>query len=274
VKNRNRDKYTFANINLLGNCNADCFFCLGKDLTEELKGKNQLNESYVQWNNFPEFLNKCNEKNIKKIYLTGQTADGLQYKYLKELITCLQQYGFSVGVRTNGYLALSKMKEIQMMDDEIAYTINSLTPCINKMIMGKFDIPEWDEIIPISGDNVRVSIVINKYNFDEIFTMIKYLSKFENIKYIQLRKISTDTRIKQLKSDMDLFEVLYSNFKNNYERKNDYCLAEVFELYGKDVVFWRTVHTSVNSLNYFTDGTISDEYFIVEGYLKELRSNK
>lgn len=32
---------------------------------------------------------------------------------------------------------------------------------------------------------------------------------------------------------------------------------------------WRTVETSVNSINYFTDGTISDEYFIVEGYLKE-----
>lgn len=36
IKNRKRDKYTFANINLLGKCNADCYFCLGKDIPELL----------------------------------------------------------------------------------------------------------------------------------------------------------------------------------------------------------------------------------------------
>ena len=34
VKNRNRNAYTFANINLLGHCNANCYFCLGKDIAE------------------------------------------------------------------------------------------------------------------------------------------------------------------------------------------------------------------------------------------------
>ena len=38
TKNRNRKEYSFANINLLGNCNANCYFCLGKDIQEELKG--------------------------------------------------------------------------------------------------------------------------------------------------------------------------------------------------------------------------------------------
>jgi hypothetical protein len=32
---------------------------------------------------------------------------------------------------------------------------------------------------------------------------------------------------------------------------------------------WRTVGTSVNSLNYFTDGTLSGEYFVIEGYSKQ-----
>ena len=36
-KNRNRGKFTFANINLLGKCNADCYFCLGKDIADELR---------------------------------------------------------------------------------------------------------------------------------------------------------------------------------------------------------------------------------------------
>jgi hypothetical protein len=38
---------------------------------------------------------------------------------------------------------------------------------------------------------------------------------------------------------------------------------------GKKVSIWRTVGTSVNSLNYFTDGTLSNQYFVIEGYSKE-----
>ena len=38
IKNRNRQVPTFANINLLGKCNADCYFCLGKDIKSEVDG--------------------------------------------------------------------------------------------------------------------------------------------------------------------------------------------------------------------------------------------
>jgi len=86
VKNRKREKYTFANINLLGNCNADCYFCLGKDILQELAGKNQLNIHFSKWKNFEYFLQ-----------------------------------GFIVGVRTNGYLAETKMDCIHKMDGEIGF---------------------------------------------------------------------------------------------------------------------------------------------------------
>ena len=32
-KNRNREKPVFANINLQGPCNYQCYFCLGKDIS-------------------------------------------------------------------------------------------------------------------------------------------------------------------------------------------------------------------------------------------------
>jgi len=48
---------------------------------------------------------------------------------------------------------------------------------------------------------------------------------------------------------------------------NEY--AEIYDVYGQDVVFWRTIKTSANSINYFTDGTISEKYFIIEGYLDQ-----
>ena len=271
-KNRNREKFTFANINLLGSCNANCYFCLGKDITEQLKGKNQLHIHFSQWKNFDIFLERCKEEGVKKLYLTGQTADGLQYHYLNELIDYLQNNGFLVGVRTNGYLAEAKMDSILKMKDEIAYSIHTLNPEVNKIIMGKNYLPNWDKLIPMSGDNVRISIVLNRYNYDEIENIIEYISKFENVRYIQIRRISTDTRYESLKEDIELYEKFYNYISEKYKdsRMDDFYCAQRYKIYGKEVNFWRTVETSINSLNYFTDGTCSDEYFIVEGYLKHM----
>ena len=270
-KNRCREKYTFANINLLGACNANCYFCLGKDIAKQLKGKVQLKTHFTEWKNFELFLNQCRENGVKKLYMTGQTADGLQYKYLEELIDYLQENGFTVGVRTNGYLAEEKMSAIMKMKDEIGYSIHSLNPETNHIIMGKRYLPNWDKIIPASGDNVRVSIVLNRYNFNEFYDLVRYISKFDNVKYIQVRRISTETRLELLQEDIDLYEDFYEKFSKENEMTGKFYLAEQYNLYGKEVNFWRTVETTCNSLNYFTDGTCSSEYFIVEGYLKNYK---
>jgi hypothetical protein len=76
-------------------------------------------------------------------------------------------------------------------------------------------------------------------------------------------------RYNELSEDMILFEnafMLYKRIGN--VQYGDYCLGEKFFYNGTEIIFWRTTETNVNSLNYFTDGVISDEYFIVEGYLK------
>ena len=273
-KNRIREDYGFANINLLGRCNADCYFCLGKDIKNELMGKNQLSTHYLDWKNFDYFLGQCKSNNIKKLYMTGQTADGLQYKYLDELVDYLQEDGFLVGVRTNGYLAMQKMSTIQKMLGGIGYSIHTLEPEKNKIIMGRSDLPDWERIIPLSGENVRVSIVLNRHNVDEFYSLCSFISRFGNVKYIQVRRISTDTRLNELGEDIRAYEKFYSDFKSRNELKGEFNLAPCFELFGKEVVFWRTVETSANSLNYFTDGTCSDEYFIVEGYLKNMDTKK
>jgi MoaA/NifB/PqqE/SkfB family radical SAM enzyme len=270
VKNRNRDAYSFANINLLGRCNADCYFCLGKDIKFELAYKNHLQQYYV-WRNFRKFLEICKDYQIKKLYITGQTADSLQYKYLDALVKWLQDdLGFIVGIRTNGYLAEREMNTIIKMKGEIGYSIHTLNPHINERIMCLKRVPNWDKILPMSGNNVRVATVINRFNYNDIYEIMSYVAKFHNVKYIQLRRVSTDTRLKLLQKDIDLFEQFHKEFSNTYHVKEEFCGAPIYEYKGLDVVFWRTVETTVNSLNYFTDGTISNEYFVVEGYLKNM----
>lgn len=272
TKNRDRDDYSFANINLLGKCNVHCFFCLGLDLEEELKGQDQRATEFLEWPNFRTFLDQCKVADIKKLYITGQNTDSLLYKHLSHLIRYLRSDGFEVGLRTNGYRAQNMMDVINMCDLRIGYSIHSLSPVTNNMIMGRSDIPDWDRILE-KTQNSRVSIVLNRYNKSEFFRLVKYIAQFPKVKYIQVRKVSTETRKEELAPDMAAFEAIYSLVKEMAPLVKKFVTdAEVYNIYGKEVVFWRTVKTSANSMNYFTDGTISPEYFIVEGYLKHCRS--
>lgn len=269
VKNRVRDDYSFANINLLGKCNVNCFFCLGKDIEDKLSKHNQLKTHFNDWKNYKEFKAKCQSLKIEKIYITGQNTDSLLYTHLDELINDLHSSGFKVGLRTNGYLAHSaKMGIINKCELSTGYSIHSLNKMTNKMILGRSDIPDWNAIIP-QTERPRVSIVINRCNEYEFWDLLKYLARFKNIRYVQARRVSTDTRLESLTPDMVAYERVYTQAKSVFgpPSRKFVADAEEYTIYGLPVVFWRTVKTSVNSINYFTDGTISDLYFVVEGYL-------
>jgi hypothetical protein len=161
------------------------------------------------------------------------------------------------------------MEILNLCDLSVGYSIHSLDPVTNKMIMGRASIPDWNGILALT-ERPRVSIVVNRCNEHEIFALLRYLSNIKNVRYVQLRKVSTDTRQQVLEPDRMAYERMYTHIARVFgppERRfvED---AEAYQIYGKEVVLWRTVKTSVNSFNYFTDGTVSDLYFVIEGYLK------
>ena len=267
-KNRNRDAFSFANINLLARCNVNCFFCLGKDIEEELAPFNCLTTPFEEWPNFEEFLRRCEDAGIRRLYVTGQNTDSLLYDHLDKLICYLRNLGFGVGLRTNGYKALEMMDVINECNLSAGYSIHSLSPTTNRMIMGRSDLPDWHTILQITK-RPRVSIVLNRCNESEFFKLLQFIAKYRSVRYVQVRRVSTDTRLDELAPDIAAYERVYTKVRDVFEMKDKiFGDAEVYEIYGQDVVFWRTVKTTVNSYNYFTDGTISDCYFVVEGYLK------
>lgn len=271
TKNREREKFSFANINLLGACNVNCYFCLGKDIENLPCGMEYLRMHYSEWKEFGKFISRCKELEIKKIYITGQNTDALLYMYLGELIFYLQEQGFGVGIRTNGYGFKKDKLAIEVAnrcDLSVGISIHTLDPMTSRMILGRSDIPDWQGIIP-ELNHPRVSIVLNRCNEHEFFSLLRNLSSYENIKYIQVRRVSTDTRYDQLAADMVAYERQYTKVRDIFPvNKKLWEDAEEFIIYGKPVVFWRTIKTSVNSVNYFVDGTYSEEYFVVEGYNK------
>lgn len=225
---------------------------------------------FSKWLNFYAFLEQCKKDNIHKLYLTGQNTDALCYKYFYELVLFLKQEGFKIGIRTNGYNIDKNIAAIRELNDEIGLSIHSLNPETNKKIMGRSEILDWERIIKdikTENNSVRVAIVINRYNQYEVMDLIYYLSNFKEISYIQARRISTDTRFEELKEDIEIYERMYQVVVKNFPICGNFYNAQRINMFGKEVCWWRTVETSVNSLNYFTDGTISDNYFVVEGYL-------
>lgn len=267
-KNWDRKAPSFANINLLGTCNADCYFCLGKDIDPVFAKQNQMRQHFLEWPRFQQFLDRCRKENVWKVYLTGQNTDALLYRHLAGLIEYMQDAGFLMGLRTNGFLAHKRMREIRSCRANPGFSIHTLKPSRNKKIMGTEFIPDWDTILGEVG-HCRVSIVVTRHNEHEIDDLIRYCGLFESVQYVQVRRICTDSRESYLIKDVTAYERVYQRLASKKSQIGEFYTAPVHRIHGKDVCFWRTVKTSIDSINYFTDGTISDEYFVIEGYMRE-----
>ncbi len=271
-KNYNRNKYTFANINFIGKCNLDCFFCIGKDLEGVIMDDN-LNTHFSKMNNLDKYLNLCKKHEIENVYLTGLNTDPLLYNHLEEFIDYLQEdKGFKVGIRTNALLAKNNIEVINKLKKSISYTILTLNHQVMKWITGSSKIPDFNYIFNNVNIPQRVSTVFSKFNSHEIMDIIRFVAKYPQVKYLQLRKISTDTRYDYLKKHMLAFEEFKKDMSRLYTEVGEINKAPIIKVNNLDIVFWKTVETSVNSINYFTNGVISENYFIIEGLLKNINT--
>lgn len=272
-KVRVRSPYSFANINLLGKCNVDCYFCLGKDLKNEFEKYQTLGVHFKDWPNWGEFVARCKRYQIPQIYLTGQNTDSLLYKHLDELIDYLKVEGFFFGLRTNGLAALSRMEQINKCTtcwgDAVHYSVHTIRPETQKKIMGTSIIPDWKKIIPATNPKIKVAFVLNRFNVNELYEVLDYLTMFNNFETIQIRKVCTDNRYAELEEDMILFEEKEIEFASKYPLIGEFETAKIYMYGNKKVCFWRTVGTTVNSINYFSNGVLSDDYFVIEGYSLE-----
>lgn len=265
-KLRERELPVFANINLLGKCNVDCYFCLGKDIDGVFNQFDQTKTPVSELINLDDFLTACKQRRINRIYVTGQNTDALLYRYLPELISHIQDdFGLDAGFRTNGYLMHKHLGLANVVRRNIGLSIHSLSGETNYTIMGRKDIPRWDEIIP-QLPRVRVSVVLNRHNESEFDDLLKFIASFSNVAYIQVRRICTDTRESYLLPDVEAYERVFQRYASENKLCGRFYGSEEFMVHGKRVCFWRTVKTTIGSMNYYTDGTINDGYFVIEGY--------
>lgn len=263
---------TYGEILFLGRCNLKCFYCLSNEM-HKLKqdNNNQLNIYFLDWNNFEEFIIKLKNNNIKTIYLSSVVTDPLLYKYINELVVFLQNNNFKVGIRTNGYLAENKIETLLSLNEEISFSINSLNEKSNYEICKIKEIPNWDNILNIfrrHKKKCRITIVINEYNYAEIFNILDYLNKYSDvISYVQLRKIY---KYNNDISQNIYFDKIKDKIQNIGIKQKSFYESQQYIYNDLKVSLWEDVFKkeSISSINYFTNGIISTNNLLIPTYEK------
>ncbi|MFI3307109.1 MAG: radical SAM protein [Mycoplasmatota bacterium] len=269
----------YGEILMIWPCNLNCYYCL----KNEIKDKNEdsyVNTHFLKWKNFEKFINTLKEQDIDTIYLSSINTEPMLYKYLKELILYLKNQKLKVGIRTNGVL-LSQEKNInilRLLDEKISISLQGIHYDTFVNITGTnlfFDVEKL--LIKLREKNlkVRFTFVVNVENYRELDSLIQLLEKYsENIKYLQIRKIYKyyEANQKDFCDDMnkyfdvkELLEKKYKKIEGFYESVGVQT-SKKLKIYFWDDVFKKE---SVQSLNYFVDGTISDNTLLLQCYNEE-----
>lgn len=268
-------KYDYGEILFLGKCNNKCYYCLGNEMPKA-KLVSNLKTPYNELKNLDVFLEKLANDGCKTIYLSSTITEPMLYEDINRLCDYLILKGFMVGIRTNG-VCDSFIDLIPKLDAEISISINSLTPTINKSICGNSKIPNMCKILDnLSKHNkkCRISMVVNKYNFNEIPSIISKLQSYNSVSYIQLRKRYVYNKV----SDA-LFEEDSKSFYNIKEYLDAIFLEDEKSNFHESIIYnsrvpislWEDVFKkeSLKTLNYFSDGKITSHNLLVPSYEKE-----
>ena len=256
----------YGEILINGKCNLNCFYCLGCEMDNDVY--KPYNMHFSEWKNFKEWVNSL--EGTPKIYISSTNSEPLLYPYLSELIEYLQYNGFKVGIRTNA--SLPKMDIVSQCDEEISVSLQSLEPITFQKITGKpltFDILDNINKIELKDSaTLRVSIVVNRFNEFEIFSILNELKSIEKISYVQLRKVYKFIATDDFHDDLNAYLRISSYIKHVYQKIGNFKESEIFNVHGLHVSLWNDVFSShsIKSSNYWTDGKMTLNNLLVPGY--------
>ena len=243
---------------------------------DTVSGPDHMSTHFSEWKGFGEYINKLKERGLKKIFLSSTNTDPLDYKYFGDLVSYLQDdLGFSIGIRTSGYLLGNNVEPVSRMRDEISFSINSFDRNTFKKITGSDQFVDTDAIFNFiekygEGRNIRVSIVITKYNVEDANKLIdKIRDRKLKVRYVQFRKVYRRVPIDGDENQM-IFDRIKKDFSSKYHKVGGYLESDMFDVNGVTVSFWEDVFciNNVKSVNYWINGVETENSLLVDGYVE------
>lgn len=261
----------YGEIYFTGMCNLQCFFCIKDEMDEEVYDRTL--DDFNEWKGFNDWIKFLKDNRVPKIYLSSTSTEPLLYRNLANLIRYIQDNGFRVGIRTNASIK-NCSETLSLCDEEVSVSLQSLNPETFKKITKRnlnFDIIETLKSIKLKDSaNMRVSIVVNRYNENEIFSILDTLKDIKTIKYVQLRKVYkyNDTANDDFKEDFDAYQRVRDSISSKYKKTGNFKESEIFDVNGLSVSMWDVVfcRESIQSSGYWTNGTMTFNNLLVPGY--------
>lgn len=246
----------FANIHFSGKCNRNCYFCIGQFM-QALEPFNNLNKENLD--GFDEFIDKCKERNITEVALTGSNTDPLLYKFIPELKRKLQERLDlkMFRITTNGVKILNNLETWNLFDFA-SITFCSFDEDVNQEMMGGEPV-DIEKIIKHTSFDFRINILLSSYNIlnnDLMITIEKLIDA--GAKKINLREPYGQPNMREL---LNTFLK-----RNNLEFSYKILGNDALIYKGCEICYWDVHYTEVESVNLYANGRVSDDYPITRGH--------
>jgi pyruvate-formate lyase-activating enzyme len=243
-------QYDFANILFAGPCNARCPFCIGRQIDPRLS-VNNLREFPPR--NLDRFIEMIAAHAIKQVVFTGTTTDPQLYQHEARLLERLRQRlpgDTRYSLHTNGRLALQKPDTFNLYD-RVCISFPTFNPDTYCKMMGVRGVPDLAQIVDRAQIPVKVSCVVNADNRPELPDFL------DRCQAIGMRRLV----IRRLYGEIHALPVVAG-----LSWRGSYAGNPVYDYRGMEVTYWNFDRCDCQSINLFSNGTISADYLLTSAY--------
>jgi MoaA/NifB/PqqE/SkfB family radical SAM enzyme len=240
--------YDFANLLFAGPCNARCPYCIGRQIDPRLS-VNNLNEFPPR--NLDRFVELIVQHEIRQVVFTGTTTDPQLYRHEARLLDWLRRRLPSdtrYALHTNGRLVLKKIDTFNLYD-RVCLSFPTFNADTYVKLMGVRGVPDLAAILDRARVPIKVSCLINEYNFAEIPDFLTHCQQL-GIKRLVFR---------QLYGEPHPWPAI-----DGLTPRGDYRGNAVFDYHGLEVTYWNFDQSASTSINLFSNGVISETYLLAE----------
>lgn len=245
-------EHWFGNIHLSGKCNRSCYFCIGQHM--------MALDKYNVLDKFPldgldEFVNKCQEKGITEVNMTGSNTDPMIYRHTEKLKAYLIERipNLFFKIRTN---AVKNNLELLKLYDGGSVTICSFDKEIYNQMMGQGTPPDIEKLLQATKHwtDFKVNIVLGDENVNggDIHKTLAILESY-GVPKVNLREPYGQAHIGNPLEKQSACGNVFGNPCYHYEN-------------GMIVTYWDVHYTEVESINLYANGIVSSTYPITKGH--------
>lgn len=165
------------------NCTTNCIYCYA-----DRRVSCTLNMELIE-----KIIFQCKELNVSRVTLTG--GDIFAYKYWRELLACMSNNGFEIGLlSTKTPISYEDAFWLKRYKVNLQFSLDSINSNVLFSMIGMDEdylkrVENCFNILESVGLSIKVATVLTSINSDinQLYELFEFLSKFKNISLWEIR---------------------------------------------------------------------------------------